>query len=229
MAEEQQTTSEVQSSSTTTESPLEQVYKEFKVDEVANNFQPQRVQQQQQTQTPSFDAVPDPVIDPKGFASWQRQQAEAFNKTASEVKQLAHSMASEQLRTREESDIRSAATEFVKAASTEGIDEELAEVQLGVLARKDNRFMSLWQNRGKNPQAWNAAVKAAGKTFASKFQFKTDPQLAENVRAAKQSTQSSPTTKDKSSANPLEDRLNEASKSGSFDREWQKIVNQGVL
>jgi hypothetical protein len=230
MSEQEQSTSTApETSTTTTESPLEQVYKEYKVDNVANEFQPQRQVQQQTQQTQQQNqstsvSVPDPILDPKGFATWQSQQAEASRTAASRAEQVAHALIVERQREREERDITSAANAFVEAAATDGIDKDTAEVQLGVLARKDPRFQSLWQNRDKNPQAWNAAVKAAGKQFASKFQFKTDPQIAENVRAAKQST-NSPTTKEQPQGNPLDQRLNEATKAGKFDLEWNRIIN----
>jgi hypothetical protein len=57
--------------------------------------------------------------------------------------------------------------------------------------------------------------------------MKVDPQLTENVRAAKASTQSSLTTKDQGSDNPYEKFLNEANDPRDFAARWDRLVHGG--
>ena len=60
------------------------------------------------------------------------------------------------------------------------------EIALGLKARRDPKFMSIYQNRHKNPAAWNAALGAVAGEIKSKVQFRQDSQLTENVIAAKE-------------------------------------------
>ena len=49
--------------------------------------------------------------------------------------------------------------------------------------------MALWRGRYLNPQAWEAGLKAAGTELAGKLAMRQDPQVTENLRAAKQAQQ----------------------------------------
>ena len=69
-------------------------------------------------------------------------------------------------------------------------DPDFIEVSIAHRARKDPKFMQLWKNRDQNSQAWNAGLKALANELGEKFSMRADPQLAENLRAAKQSQQS---------------------------------------
>ena len=194
MAEQEQSQSQTPETSTTqqtqTEAPqsLDQVYKQYNVEAEAQSFQPQpQPQQVQQQQVQRTDvAVPDPVLDAEGFKKWSGQQSQTLQTALHSVQGELTGMRVERLRAREEADIKSAVQRF-KSVAGEDIDEDMAEVVLGQRARKDPKFLSVYQNRSKNPVAWNAAVAALANEFKTKTQFKIDPKIAEDQRAAKQS------------------------------------------
>lgn len=220
MSEEQSVSQE---QPTSTEPTLDQVYQDFKVDDVAQSFQ-QQPQQPQRQETPTLhESIPDPVLDAQGFKSWQATQSKEFRETLSSLKASQQALAVAEIRRQEEADIKSAVS-TVKEKVGGDLDDDFIEIALGQKARKDPKFNSIWTNRHRNPQAFKAALNAVSNEFKSKFQFRQDPQLTENARAAKQSTQSSMTTKEDASQNPIEKRLAE---SNDFDREWQRIVSGG--
>lgn len=213
---------------TSTEPTLEQVYSEFKVDDVAQSFQPQVQQAQQPRQEPPshFDSIPDPVLDSQGFKTWQATQTKEIRQALSGLQAHQQALAVAEIRRQEESDIKTAVA-AVKEKVGGDIDDDFIEIALGQKARKDAKFNTIWQNRHKNPQAFRAALNAVGNEFKSKFQYRQDPQLTENARAAKQSTQSSLTTKEDTSQNPLEARLAAAKDPREFERIWQQSISGG--
>lgn len=224
MSDQEQTVSTEQP--TSTEPTLEQVYTEFKVDDVAQSFQPQpQIQQRQETPTLA-ESIPDPVLDSQGFKTWQASQSKEFRETLSTLKAHQQAMAINEMRRQEESDIKSA-VQTVKEKMGGDLDDDFVEIALAQKARKDSKFNAIWQNRHRNPAALRAALNAVGSEFKGKYQFRADPQLTENARAAKQSTQSSQTTKEDTSQNPLERRLNDAKSPAEFDRLWQQAISGG--
>jgi hypothetical protein len=56
---------------------------------------------------------------------------------------------------------------------------------LDAKAREDGRFKALFENRSKNPAAWNNALKAVGREFAADLSVKVDPALVAANRARK--------------------------------------------
>lgn len=226
---EQSVSSEQQTSGGQTAEPtLDDVYKQFNVEETANTFQQQPVQQQvtqqpQQSSAPALTGseIPDPILDQNGFRSWLATQNTDLRKTLGELRTTQQQIVLAEMRRREESDIQSA-VRTVKSKFGE-IDDDAVEIALGVKARKDPRFMSIYQNRYRKPEAWNAALNAVANELKGRYTFRQDSQLTENVRAAKQSTQSSLTTKDQANQNPLEDRLSKAQSQREFDQVWSEM------
>ena len=94
-----------------------------------------------------------------------------------------------------EADIRQAVEVITKEA---GIEAGIAEVALEAKARQDPRFLHVWNNRQKNPQAFQAALKAVSSEFGEKFTVRQDPQLVENQRAVAASRNQMATTQTKS-------------------------------
>lgn len=209
---------------------LDDVYKTFNVEAEAQSFHPQREQAQtqqqpQQQQQPKQEvAVPDPVLDPAGYKAWAGNQSQFVQQALSQIQGQLSQFQVERLRSKEEADIKSAVQQF-RSVTGDDVDDDIAEVALGQKARKDPKFLAVYQNRAKNPNAWRAAVSAYANEFKSKSTFKIDPQIAENQRAAKQSIQGSQTKqKDDESTNPIERRL--VNKTGrDFEREWRNIVD----
>lgn len=213
-----------------TEPTLQDVYQKYSVEEAASEFKPQfqqqQTQQQQQNTAPLGTEIPDPVLDQAGFKAYLAKQDSTVKQTLAGLTQFQQQLyLAEQKRT-EEADIKSAVA--VVKGKIGDIDEDFVEIALGQKARKDPKFLAIYQNRRKNPAAWNAALGAVASEFKGKYQFRQDSQLTENVRAAKQSTQTSLTSKDNASTNSIEGRLNSAKSQGEFDREWQRIKEQGA-
>lgn len=234
MAEQPQSTSTEQQTSTEAapEQTLEQVYKQFNVEETANQFQPQfqpsapAPQPQQQPaapQQPVVGDVPDPILDPQGFKSWSATQTQETRRALSQLAQTQQQIYVAEMRRQEEADIRSAVSKVKEKIGD--IDDDFVEIALGQRARKDPKFHAVYQNRHKNPAAWNAALGAVATEIKGKYQFRQDPQLTENLRAAKQSTQNSLTSKDTGSNNSIEDRLATAKTQREFDKMWREMQN----
>lgn len=219
-----------QSTETSTEPTLDQVYKEFNVEAEAANFRPQQQapQQQQpqvQPQQPPSNQVPDPVLRPDDFRSHYAADINTLRTSQSQLASQLQTMTAAAQRQVEEMDIR-AAVDSVKRAGFEA-DPDFIEVALGQKARQDPRFLSVYNNRAKNPNAWGKALAAVANEFKGKYSFKADPQLTENVRAARQSTQTSLTTKDAPSGNQLEDAFK--GKSGrDFDAAWSDHMKHNM-
>jgi hypothetical protein len=219
----EQVQSDTPESSTTTPETLDSVYTKYNVEAEANTFNPQR---EPQTVTPQpakvETAVPDPVLDQEGFKKWAGGQNQFLQTSLQSLQGELTQLRVERMKAREEADIKSAVSTF-KSVTGEDVDDDIAEVALGQKARKDPKFLAVYQNRGKNPQAWNAAVRAYANEFKSKTSFKIDPQIAENQRAAKQSIQGS---QSRSSEPPSGVEAQLASKTGKeFERAWRNYVD----
>lgn len=172
---------------------LDEVYKQFNVEATANEFVQNTQQQQpppqnfQQTEAPIN--VPDPISDPDGFKQFvlhDQQNRQSLSKALQTVSQQLTEQQQKQLRSQEEADIKQAVdliNEDLKA------DPDFVEIALGAKARKDPRFLKLYENRAKQPDAWKAALKAYAGELEGKFSFRSDPQLAENQRAMRTSQQ----------------------------------------
>jgi hypothetical protein len=198
------------------EPSLDDVYKQFNVQEAAESFTAKPQAQPAPQQQPAV--IPDPALDIDGFKTWARQQSSAdseLRQTLTQVNERLSGYEQERQRTREEADLHKAVS--VLKEKVPGADDEFLEIALAHKARKDPKLLSIWENRAKNPQALEAALKAVGNEFASKFSLKADPQLAENTRAMKASRDQKATTQapdvDEKWRNP-----------DNFEREWARLV-----
>lgn len=175
-------------------SPLEKVYSDFNIEETASTFQPQSPQP---VETPVVaPKVPD-AFDPN-FAQYQQAVAQnmtvlnkALSETAGKLTAIERQIQQRQV----ESDIKQAVGLVAEKA---GIDPDVAEVALEVKARKDPKFLTVWNNRTKNPKAYQAALNAFAQEAQQRFTVRQDPQLAENQRAVKVSQQQMATTQSRS-------------------------------
>lgn len=233
MAEQEQSQSvrPETSNEPTSEPTLEQVYKQFNVEETASEFrhEPQRQEPattQPQVAPPSLGTeIPDAVLDQQGFKSWLATQQMDTRKALGSLHQTQQRIAAAEFRRQEESDIKGVVAQFKEIVGD--IDDDVAEITLGLKAKKDPRFAKIWGERHQNPARLKAAVRAVGNEFKGKYQFRQDSQLTENVRAARQSTQTSLTSRNDASDNPMEKSLAEAKTPAEFERRWAQIMNGG--
>ena len=205
-------------------STIDDVYSKFNVEGMAAEFAESQKSQQQERQTTTQvtetpTVVPDPVADPEGFkrfVSADMQNRLALRQTLQSVSAQLNQYQQDQARTREEADIRKA-VEIVNADLK--ADPDMVEVALGARARKDPKFLRLYETRHRNPQAWEAALKVVSVELQDKFQMKADPQLVENQRAMKTAQQAmaagakEPSLSDKLGTLPM----------AELDRELDKI------
>lgn len=174
-------------------SPMEKVYKDFNIEDTAQQFQPQTPQAPAQPVTPQAPQTKFDPFDPSFpvHLSEQAKQVSVLHQSVSsainEVTQLKQAL----VREKTEADIKSAAQVIAEKA---GIKPKVAEVAMEVKAREDARFRQIWQQRHQNPKAYNAALEALAQEAAQEYAIKQDPQLAENQRAVKVSQQQMATT-----------------------------------
>lgn len=205
---------------------LEEISKEFSVDEQARQFQatptvaPPVYQPPQQP--PQFN-VPDPVIDPEGYKRYVWRQEQLMSGVQSQTQQVLSKLnALEQERTQQkiDADVNRAVSKVNEQLKS---DPELVEAMLEVEYRKNPTFKFIWDNRDRNPQAFDKALNAIAGKIGPKFQGRHDPQLTENQRAAQASQRTMATTQ---KTNELEDvaRMSQA----DFDQWWHRQKTSGV-
>ncbi len=177
-------------------SGLEKVYSDFGIEDQAAEFKPQ-------SPTPAQPAVPvqqpapalkvPDAFSPE-FAAYQAQLANGVSSLHQSLQQTQHKLTQldQQLNRRQvEADIKQAVGVIAEKA---GIEADIAEVALEAKARSDPRFLQVWNNRSKNPKAFQAALQAVSTEFAQKYTVRQDPQLVENQRAVAASRNSMATT-----------------------------------
>ena len=195
--------------------PIAEILTKYPIEETAQQFR----QNQPETSTqPKPETIPDPY-DTENFKNHLMREAQANSQLRSQVQALGTVLS--QIQAREssakiESDIQ-AAVKAVDEIAQLG-EPELIEAYLDAKVRKDPRMHAIWDNREKNPKAYQEALKVVGKEAAEKFSVKTDPNLVEAQRARKaaQSTIASTTEEDK-------DEKWGKLQGADFDRAWERL------
>jgi len=239
MAEENtQATSEQQSTSTSTtqqtqETTLEDVYKTHNVDQMAQEFKAHRPQAEtQQRELPQRQEqrqeihIPDAALDPQGFKAYEATKSRELQEVRQALTQVSGQLTQFQraaMQQVEEADIRKAVDSVNEHLGDAKLDPDVVEISLGAEARKDPRFLTIWQNRGKNPKAYQEAIKAFSGKLAKKFAMRADPQLAENQRALREATSTKATT----APEPSQDERLAKLQGADFSRAMNRI-KQGM-
>lgn len=219
MAEEQGATAPEVTEST--EQTLDDVYKQYGVEDQVKEFRQQPVQQPQPQQTVTPD-IPSP-LDEERWRAYEMQKLNGLTGLQQSLQQIATNFTQfqvEQQRSKLEADIKSAVGKVNEEVNHS--NPKVIEFYLHAKADEDPRFKAIWDNRQKNPKALDAALKAVAREIAGDFEMKVDPQLAENQRARKISQQQMATTK----AEEPDERWGKLSES-EFDSEWQNLVHGG--
>jgi len=207
---------------------LDDVYRDAGLDKVVAQETQQTTKQdtQQQRTRPDPSSVPDPY-DTERFKEWAARQEAGTTELNKAVTEVTRFLTAQQ---------QKAAFEATRAdidKSVQAIEEtvqlgkpKVIEAYLDGMVREDPRMKALWENRGKNPAAWQNALKVAGKKMAEEFSLKVDPDLQKAQRARKESQRQMATTVDRDDINPQEDRLAKA-QGQDFAREWDALVSGG--
>jgi hypothetical protein len=233
MADENTQQSETPVETTVTETPseaaptqtLEEVYKQFNVDDAAQQFTAQPVQNTPpQNYPPAYQppvqtSIPDPITDPGAYQQYMlasQQQNSALGQTINQLNSKLTQIEKERQQQVIDADIGKA---VAKVNSKVKADPLMVELALEKKAREDMRFMKIWDNRHKNPKAWDAALEAVTNELQGKFSVRTDPQLTENQRALKASQRGMATSNQ--SKDDGWDNLSDS----EFDKKWREAKN----
>lgn len=166
--------------------------------------------------------------DENSLNQWAQNTARDQQDLRSEHEQMKadlNSYKAERTEAKFNADIQSAADKL--SSNMEGLDSLTAEILLEKEAREDPNFKTIWNTRDTNPKALDAALEVIANKHEGKFAMKADPQLAENHRAAQQSTQSNATQTAKEHGNSLEGQLANAKNANEEAMIWNQIKTGG--
>lgn len=223
MADENQTPSSAPGSTATTEPTVEptttlaDVAKKYNVDQMVQNFtatpESRPAQASPQTFTP-----PDPILNPDQWNQYQASVVQQSVQTQGLMKDLSskiESLTKEAHQAKLDTEVNRAVSKVNDKLKVEPL---YAEIALEKRYRDDPIFRRIWDNRQVNPKALDEALDVISNELSGVFQVKSDPQLAENLRAAKQSQRSMATTSKEDSETEKLMGLNDV----EFDREWNR-------
>lgn len=211
----------------TAEPTLEDVYKSAGADA---NVQPevqQVVQPPASVVQPAVQAapsIPDPY-DTEAFKAYLAQQANSTAATQDVVRRVAGFLTQQQVKEAKaalENDLKSAVSTVNEVVGHP--KPKVIEAMLDAKAREDTRFKALWENRSRNPAAWNNALKAVAKEFQEDLSVKVDPQLAAAQRARKVAQSAMATTNSPQSETEEWESLS----ADEQDAKYQRILNGGA-
>lgn len=212
----QQTTAEP------TEPTLDDVYREAGLSEPTQPTQAQPAPTQAQPTQPSEPAaprLPDPQ-DPEGMRQYMASRDQGQTELTKAVKVMAGHLTLQSQREAQaklETDIKSA-VETVNDI-VQHPKPKVIEAMIDAEARSDYRFKALWENRHKNPAAFNKALGVIAKRFQEDLSVKVDPKLTDAQRQRKLAQSAMATTAP--DENEGDTRFNDPA---TFDQEWEKLV-----
>lgn len=214
MAEETPAPSPAPAETVSTPSPddsLKAIASEFTVEEQARQFTATPPAPQVQPQV----YAPDPVTDSEGYKTWIAQQAQAQQQMMNALSQVStevQSFKQMQMQQKVNADVDRAVSIVNQKLK---VDPDYAEALLNVEYSKNPSFKRIFDNREKNPLAYEKALNVLSDKLYSKVQVRQDPQLAENIRAAQSSQRTMATTKQPSPTEGVPDDPRE------FERWWR--------
>ncbi len=224
---DQSTTQQTQQT-TDKEVTLDDVYRDAGLDKQETQTQ-QTTQRQETTQQQTTTAkteplsIPDPY-DAENFKAYLAREAAgktALQQTVATV--VAHLNAQGQ-----QAALAATKSDIEKAVST--INEvvnhpkpTVIEATLDGMVRENPQLKAIWENRGKNPGAWDKALSIVRKQIAEDFSVKVDPSLVAAQRARKESQKQMATTARDDGSSPAEERLGQA-QGAEFASEWQRLL-----
>jgi hypothetical protein len=200
---------------------LEDIAKGIPLEEQIKNFTaaPQPVLQTPYIQ-PQQPVIPDPISDQEGYRRWANDQMLASRAMQSSLQELSGKVRTyeqQQQQQRLDAEVDSVVS---KVNSNLKLDPDLVEAALNVRYKKDPAFKHIWDNRQRFPGALDNALKVVTNDLKAKYAVRQDPQIAENIRAAKNSMQSGATRSSNSGSEvPTDPR--------EFAAYWRRLVNGG--
>ena len=217
MSEQEQVTQNEQTAEP--QPTLEDVYKEYNVEGVAQQFQAATAKE---APRPEVVDAPDPVTDPDGYRRFQLDQAHRTHDIQQSLQQYGstvQALLADQQRRQVEADVKRA-VEYLQPKFGDSVDADLLETALDNEARRDPRFLKLWENREANPTAWKKAMDGFAGKYSSKFSVRSDPQLMENQRAIRASQEVHSSARQSQESDEWANLSQE-----DFSRKWRDLVN----
>lgn len=144
--------------------------------DLAGSIQEPAEQTSQQTEAKQTDNVG----DFEAFANKINQLAEKVERSSQQTEALANSQQQELLN-------KEIAEAVGRINESVGGDADMAELFLEKEVRTNPAFEKVWKNRHTNPEAYDKALNILTPEWAAKNVNVTDPQIAENQRALKES------------------------------------------
>lgn len=228
-------TTDAAAASTTNEAPevtLDDVYRDAGLDKIVTAPE---TRAEPKTE-PAPNAVPSKIepssipdaYDTENFKAWLARNAAGTQELHSAVVKIAQHLTAEQQR------VAMAATKADIEFAVKSIDEtvqigkpKLIEAYLDGEVRADPRMKALWENRGKNPTAWQSALGVVAKKMGKEFDLKVDPALAAAQRARKEGQKTMATTSPEDETSAVEQQLAKA-QGADFNRSWESLISGGA-
>ena len=186
---------------------LEDIASQFAVPETPT---PQTVEQPvQPPQAPQFQ-------DSEQAAQWSAQQIQALAARQADMERQSQENAQNQFVEKQVQALSAAVQTIGKEVD---ITPTFIEGALHVRYNRDKNFRTIFDNRDRNPAAFQRALGIVAKDLKAESVVATDPQLAEDARALEQLQKSVRTGKVRDDANEKWKGMSAA----DFDREWQKV------
>lgn len=224
---ESETTQAPQETATETKEPevtLDDVYKDAGLDKIVETQTQPQVQQQTQIQETRQEPskVPDPY-DTEAFKAYvARLEAgtTALHQNQARIAEYVTRVERDRAKSALESDIKSAVETVNEVVNHP--KPKVIEAMLDAEARENPKFKALWENRTRNPAAWESALKVTAKKFSEYLSVRVDPNLVAAQRARKDSQKQMATT-DKEAPDSSWDNL----KQDEFEAKWNQMVSGG--
>lgn len=213
----------------TKEITLDDVYRDAGVDKIVSADTTQQTQRQetqqvtqQQTQKVEPSSIPD-AYDAENFKAYLTREAAGKSELTQAVRAITSHLNAQQ----QERAVAATKADVEKAVGT--LNEivghpkpKVIEAWLDGRVREDPRLKAVWENRGKNPVAWNNAQRILAKEASEDFSMKVDPNLVAAQRARKESQRQMATTTQDTAGSAVEERL--ASATGAdFESQWERL------
>lgn len=194
------------------------VAKKYSVDKMSSEFTAKPAPAQNVPTAPTYTPpVPDPITQPEDFSKYQIQQQQYVAGTLRELGQQVQEISKRAQQAELDAEVNQAVAKV--ASSLPGVDKTYTEILLEKRYRDDPVFKTIWDNRKLNPKAVDEALDVITNEAKGVFQVKVDPQLQENIRAAKASTSTKSVSNRAEQGHPLEDPNLSP---GDFDRLWNQ-------
>lgn len=205
----------------TAEPTLDDVIKEYNV-----NLEPEAQAQpaaapaaQSNSPLQKFDPLDDGQVS--SFVEQINTGQSVLNNQLNEVRSELTNLRQERAQLQIETDINKAIGTLNENLN---LDPKLVRVHLEYTAQEKPGFKALWENRNKNPQAYQKGLEAIGREMRDTYSVRQDSELTANQQAIKQSQKSMATKSGAdTSDNSIEAQLAGAKNSAEWNRIWSRF------